>query len=113
MPDQDGQNWSVEFLNEEVLTEFEALPLDMQAKFFRLCDLVREFGLPAVRDPYVKQVEGKIYEFRMTGRDGISRSLFVTRRPKRIVVLRSFVKKSQKIPKRELSIAKQRETLAR
>ena len=44
----------------------------------------------------------------MTGRDGISRAIYVTASERRVVILRAFVKKTQQTPKRELDIARQR-----
>lgn len=38
----------------------------------------------------------------------IARAIYVTASEKRVVVLRAFVKKTQKTPKRELEIARQR-----
>ncbi len=45
---------------------------------------------------------------RVTGRDGISRAIYVTASGRRVVILRAFVKKTQKTPPRELEIARQR-----
>jgi len=45
---------------------------------------------------------------RMKGRDGISRAVYVTARGRRVVVVRVFVKKTQKTPVREIEIALQR-----
>jgi phage-related protein len=61
-----------------------------------------------MREPYVKHVEGKIWEMRMIGRDGIARSLYMTAVGKRVVVLRTFIKKSQKTPRAEIEIALKR-----
>jgi Phage-related protein len=44
----------------------------------------------------------------MTGRDGISRAIYVTATGQRIVIVRAFVKKTQQTPRRELDIARQR-----
>lgn len=44
----------------------------------------------------------------MKGRDGIARSLYVTASGRRVVVLRSFVKKTQKTPRREIALALER-----
>lgn len=41
----------------------------------------------------------------MTGKDGISRALYVTEVGERVVVLRVFVKKTQKTPRKEIDIA--------
>jgi phage-related protein len=45
---------------------------------------------------------------RMKGRDGISRAVYVTARGPRVVVVRVFVKKTQKTPRKEVEIALQR-----
>ena len=44
----------------------------------------------------------------MAGRDGISRAIYVTAAGRRVVVVRVFIKKTQKTPPRELEIARQR-----
>ena len=41
----------------------------------------------------------------MKGRDGTSRALYVVAKPKRVIVLRVFVKKSQKTPSKEIQLA--------
>jgi phage-related protein len=53
----------------------------------------------------VKHIEGVLWEMRMTGKDGISRALYVTEVGERVVVLRVFVKKTQKTPRKEIDIA--------
>ena len=44
----------------------------------------------------------------MTGRDGISRALYVTASGRRVVVVRVFVKKTQKTPRQEITLALRR-----
>jgi phage-related protein len=44
----------------------------------------------------------------MKGKDGISRAIYVTAKGQRVVVVRVFVKKTQKTPRREIEIAVQR-----
>ncbi len=97
--------WIVETLNDEVIAELNALPRDMQAKFERIAKLIHEFGLERVREPYIKHLEGPLWEIRMKGRTGISRALYVTARGRRVVVVRVFVKKTQKTPRREITLA--------
>jgi ribosome-binding protein aMBF1 (putative translation factor) len=41
----------------------------------------------------LKHLEGKLWEMRMKGRDGIARSLYVTAAGRRVIVLRTFVKR--------------------
>jgi len=100
--------WSVEVLNDTVAAEIRSLPADMHARFLRISLLIEQAGLETMREPQVKHLEGKIWEMRMTGRDGIARALYVTRVGRRVVVLRVFVKKTQKTPNSEIEMAKRR-----
>ena len=88
--------------------ELEALPTDMQAKFQRLVTLIENHGLQQLREPYAKHLEGKLWELRMSGRDGISRAIYMTAQVQRVVILRVFVKKTEKTPRREIALALQR-----
>ena len=81
-----GMTWRVEFLDDDVLAELEALPLDFQASFLRITRLIEAEGLHRVRDPYVKHLEGPLWEMRMKGRDGIARATYVTASGRRVVV---------------------------
>jgi phage-related protein len=100
--------WTVLFVNPAAQSEVRALPLDMQAHFARLTDLFRDQGLGAMREPYAKHLAGKLWELRLRGRDGIARSIYVTASGQRVVVLRTFVKKTEKTPPREIGIAQER-----
>jgi phage-related protein len=100
--------WIVELLNGEVREELNSLPLDIRASFARISALIIEFGLPKVREPYVKHLEGPLWEMRMKGRDGIARAAYVTASGKRVVVVRFFEKKTQKTPRREIELALKR-----
>lgn len=55
---------------------------------------------------YVHKLEcgNSLWEIRMTGKDGISRALYVTAKPKRVVVVRVFIKKTQKPPEKKLNL---------
>jgi len=98
-------SWQVEFLNKVAQAEVDELPVDIRARFARIVGLIESHGLERVGEPHVKHLEGKLWEMRMKGRDGIARSLYVTATGKRVVVLRSFVKKTQKTPRREIELA--------
>ncbi len=101
-------SWIVETLNETVDEELAALPVDMRARFTRIAFLIESMGLERVREPHVKHLEGPLWEIRMTGKDGISRALYVTAKGKRVVVVRVFWKKTQKTPRREIELALKR-----
>ena len=97
--------WQVEFLNEAAQAEVDALPVDIRARFARVKELIESHGLERVGEPHVKHLEAKLWEMRMKGKDGIARSLYVTAKGKRVVVLRSFIKKTQRTPRREIVLA--------
>lgn len=100
--------WVVEFLDDDALAEYLALPEDMQAKFSRIANMIETFGLSKVHEPYVKHITGKLWEMRLIGKDGIARSLYVTASGRRVVVLRTFIKKTQKTPHHEIDYALKR-----
>ena len=66
-------------------------------------------GLPNVREPHVKHIRGPLWEMRLKGKAGIARALYVTAPGQRVVVLRVFVKKTEKTPPREIEQALERE----
>ena len=98
----------MEVLNDTVAAEIRALPGDLHARFLRISLLIEQAGLETMREPQVKHLEGKIWEMRMMGRDGIARALYVTAIGRRVVVLRVFIKKTQKTPRREIETALKR-----
>lgn len=100
--------WRIEFLNALARAEVDDLPVDLRARFERIGELVCTFGLERVGEPYVKHLQGKLWEMRMKGRDGIARSLYVAATGRRVVVLRTFVKKTQQTPRREIELALER-----
>jgi phage-related protein len=89
--------WTIEFVNPAAGAELDALPDDMRARFARIGWWIKERGLPAVREPYVKHLTGKLWEMRLKGRDGIARSIYVAASGRRVVVLRTFVKKQRRL----------------
>ena len=100
--------WRVELLNETVAEEIEALPADMQARFLRLSERIAAAGLESLGEPHAKHLEGRLWELRLSGRDGIARALYVTAFGRRVIVVRAFVKKTQKTPRLEIELALRR-----
>lgn len=101
-------SWIVEFLDEDVTAEFLALPHDMQAHLQRITDLIKSQGLERVREPYVKHLEGALWEMRLKGRSGIARAVYVTAIGRRIVIVHIFIKKTQKTLRHEIEVALRR-----
>jgi phage-related protein len=97
--------WTVETLNETVDVEVEALPEDMRARLARIAKFIEEKGLERMGEPHVKHVEGRLWEMRLKGRSGISRALYVRAVGRRVVIVRVFVKKTEKTPRGEIDMA--------
>lgn len=100
--------WRVEMASEAVEAEIKALPADTQARYLRLVDLIVAHGPQALGMPHARPLEGKLWELRMRGRDGIARAVYVTASGRRVVVLHAFVKKTQKTPRAAIETAKKR-----
>jgi len=98
-------SWTIEFVNRTAESEVKALPADMIARFLRIGNLIQVQGLMGVHEPYVKHLEDKLWEMRLKGRDGIARSIYVAASGERVVVSRTFVKKADAAPRREIELA--------
>jgi phage-related protein len=103
--------WTVTTLNATVDAEIEALPADMQARLVRISELITAVGLEQVGLPHVKPVQMPLWEIRLSGQSGIARALYLTARDRRVVILRVFVKKTQKTPHSEIRLALERAKL--
>ena len=101
-------NWIVVVVNEDAAEELRALSADLRGKFERIVTLIKVKGLEQVHEPYIKHLEGKLWEMRMIGRDNIARSIYMTATGRRVVVLHTFIKKQDKTPKDALKIARAR-----
>ena len=100
--------WTVEFLDANIAADLSAMPADIRASFRHIIEMIEAVGLERVREPYVKHLEGPVWEMRMKGRDGIARAAYVTAKGRRIVIVHVFVKKTQKTPRRDLETALKR-----
>ena len=99
--------WHISFYNQKVETETLLFPKGILANFLHITEMIEELGL-ALGHPYTKPLKQCLFEIRAKGQEGIGRSFFCTVSNKEIVILHSFIKKSQKIPKKKLKIARTR-----
>ena len=99
--------WTVEVIP-AADRELKALPDDLQGRFLHVAGILEEFGPGRVGLPHVRPLEAKLWEMRLTGRDGIARAIYFAAGGRRLVVVRVFVKKSQKTPRREIALAERR-----
>jgi phage-related protein len=99
--------WTIDYYSEDVRLEIEALPVGIRASYARLTELLEEFGLE-LRMPHSRAMGGGLFELRPRGREGIARVFYCTNVGRKIIILHSFIKKTNETPKRELDIARRR-----
>ena len=83
------------------------LPATLQARYIGLTNRMLEFG-PHLGLPHTDAFGGGLFELRLKGAEGIARVFFCTMVEQEIVMLHSFMKKTQKTPEKELKLAKKR-----
>ena len=88
--------------------ELDALAQDIRQRFLRIVELIEKHGLLAMHEPHMKHLEGRLWELRMKGKDGIARAIYVTATGERVVIVHAFDKKTQKTPARALETARAR-----
>ncbi|MHC5776182.1 type II toxin-antitoxin system RelE/ParE family toxin [Nostoc sp.] len=104
--------WKVEFYqfaNQEspVLDWFKEQDAKVKARLGHIFDLLKEQGV-AVGEPHVKHLEDKLYEIRAEQDRNIYRVIYFAYTGKQFILLHGFQKKSQKTPRKELKLAKER-----
>ncbi len=97
--------WRVEVLNDIVRAEIAVLPEDIRARLTHIVEMMIAVGPERMKAPHVKPLRDKLWEMRMSGRDGIARAIYVTMRGRRIIILHAFVKKKQKTPPQAIRLA--------
>jgi phage-related protein len=100
--------WIIDYFSEEVRLEIDALPVGIRASYTRLTELLEEFGLE-LRMPHSRAMGGALFELRPRGREGTARVFYCMKVGRKIIMLHSFIKKTNETPKRELEIARRRQ----
>ena len=96
--------WTVDLVD-AAKKELGNLPGDMQAKFLRIAEMLQEFGPQGVGMPHVRSLGNKLWEMRMTGKDGIARAVYFLATGQSIRVVHIFVKKTRKTPAKAIDLA--------
>lgn len=103
-----GEAWRVEFAARKVYDEYMKLPIEIRAAAERIVGMIEKYGLENVGMPYVRHLQGKLWEIRANGNKQTGRSLYVAAKGKKVLILRSFVKKTAATPQQEIALALQR-----
>jgi phage-related protein len=101
--------WKITFYSEKVELQTLKFPAGILANFLHIAEMIEDLG-PNLGKPYAGRLDSGLYEIRAKGKEGIGRSVYcvVKGKAKEIVILHSFIKKSQKTPKKELDLSKKR-----
>lgn len=100
-------DYTISYYSEAVEEEVLALPDTLAARYIVLTRRIVSLG-PNLGEPHTLAFGGGLFELRMKGQEGIARVFFCTLVGRRIVMLHSFIKKTQKTPPREIKIAESR-----
>ena len=100
-------NWKVAFYSPSLEEDILSLPAGFVARFLKYAERMEIYG-PDLGMPHTRAMGRGLFELRLKAAEGIARVFYCTLIGKRIVMLHQFTKKSEKTPRKELEIARQR-----
>jgi phage-related protein len=100
-------DYEIRYYSEGVQEQILELPDTLAARYIVLTRRMLAIG-PNLGEPHTKAMGNGLFELRLKGAEGIARVFYCTLIGKRIVMLHSFVKKTDRTPKRELEVAHNR-----
>ena len=103
-----NKTWTIEFVNQTAEKEILSLSADLQAKFLHVSEMLLSFGPLNVGLPHIRPLENKLWEMRLKGKDNIARSIYILSSQRRLIILHTFIKKTQTTPVKALQVARAR-----
>jgi len=100
-------NYTITYYSESVQEDILALPDTLAARYIVLTRRMLALG-PNLGEPHTKAFGDGLFELRLKGAEGIARVFFCAIIGKRIVMLHSFIKKSDRTPLRDRALAESR-----
>ena len=100
-------NWTITYYSESLQNEILDLPAGFLARFLRYTDRMELYG-PDLGMPHTRAMGEGLFELRLKAVEGIARVFYCTMIGRRIVMLHQFIKKTDKTPPKEISIARRR-----
>ena len=100
-------DYAIEYYSEEVEEQILALPDTLAARYIVLTRRMAALGAN-LGAPHTDSFGDGLFELRLKGAEGIARVFFCALVGRRIMMLHSFIKKSQKTPTREIEVARKR-----
>ena len=100
-------DYTIAYYSESVQEQILQLPDTLAARYVVLTRRMIALG-PNLGEPHTTAFGDGLFELRLKGAEGIARVFFCTLVGKRIVMLHSFIKKSDRTPIREREVAEAR-----
>ena len=100
-------DYTINYYSDTVQEQILELPDTLAARYIVLTRRMIALG-PNIGEPHTKAFGEGLFELRLKGAEGIARVFFCTIVGKRIVMLHSFIKKSDRTPMREREVAETR-----
>ena len=100
-------DYTIAYYSESVQEQILQLPDTLAARYIVLTRRMIALG-PNLGEPHTSAFGDGLFELRLKGAEGIARVFFCTLVGKRIVMLHSFIKKSERTPIREREVAETR-----
>lgn len=100
-------DYTITYYTNDLQAQIMALPDTLAARYVVLTRRMIALG-PNLGEPHTKAFGDGLFELRLKGAEGIARVFFCTLVGRRIVMLHSFIKKSDRTPVRERVLAENR-----
>lgn len=97
--------WKITYYDEKTKTKLLKWPTKLLAKYLRIADMIEQFG-PDLGMPFTKAMGNGLFEVRAKAKEGIGRAFFCIIVNQEVVILHSFIKKTEKTPKKDLDTAR-------
>lgn len=96
--------YTIKFYSPDVQQEIMRLPLGLRVRYTALAERMKQVGAN-LHEPHTKAMGDGLFEMRLKASEGIARVMYCTLVGQKIVMLHSFVKKTDKTPKQDLELA--------
>ena len=100
-------HWQIVYFNDRVQKDVLSMPSGILADYLRLTEAMALYGAD-LRMPHSRALGAGLFELRPKGPEGIGRVFYCTQVGRVIVILHSFIKKTQETPDAIMRMARKR-----
>ena len=100
-------SWQIIYFNDRVQKDVLSMPSGILADYLRLTEAMTLYGAD-LRMPHSRSLGAGLFELRPKGQEGIGRVFYCMQVGRVIVILHSFIKKTQETPEADMRMARKR-----